>query len=99
MNKSRIELEKKILCRMIFIYCKGNKHGEVPCSQCKELLDYANQRLSLCKFGENKTFCSRCTVHCFKPEMREVVRNVMKYSGPRILFYNPIMTMKHFLQK
>ena len=94
----RIELEKKTLHKMISIYCKGQKHGEVLCKDCQKLLDYAIQRLDNCKFGESKTFCSKCTVHCYKPDMRSVVKKVMRYSGPRMMLYNPILGIKHLLK-
>lgn len=84
---------------MIWIYCKAHKHDNVLCSECSELVEYSNNRLDACKFGNIKTFCSKCKVHCYKPEMRENIKKVMRYSGPRILFYNPLMAIKHFLQK
>lgn len=99
MNKNRIEDEKNVLYRMVYIYCKGKKHSEHLCGNCKELVEYANQRLVACRFGENKSFCSKCTVHCFKPEMREKIKAVMKYSGPRMMLHNPIMAIKHLIQK
>lgn len=95
----RIEFEKKIVYKMILIYCKGHKHDKKLCSECSALVEYAHKRLDACKFGNDKTFCSKCNVHCYKPEMRDSIKKVMRYSGPRILFYNPIMAIKHFLQK
>ena len=67
------------------------------CDQCKELLEYAKQRSDHCPFMENKTFCSNCRVHCYKPEMREKIRRVMRFSGPRMLFVHPVMAMKHVI--
>lgn len=46
---------------------------------------------------ETKTFCNNCKVHCYKPEMREKIRQVMRYSGPRLLFRNPIIAAKHLI--
>lgn len=31
---------------------------------------------------ETKTFCSNCKVHCYKPEMREKIRDVMRFPAP-----------------
>jgi hypothetical protein len=95
MKKGRIEFEKKTLTKMIYLYCKGQKHGEKPCEDCKKLLDYAFHRLDNCKFGESKSFCSKCTVHCYKPEMRESIKRVMKFSGPKMLIHSPIIAIKH----
>ena len=65
------------------------------CPQCQTLLDYALQRLERCRFGEDKPSCTRCPVHCYKPAMREQIRQVMRYSGPRMLLHNPIMAIRH----
>ena len=93
----RIEREKKTIALMIDIYCQrkhGNKKGEL-CDECKELLEYAHKRLSFCKFGENKSTCSRCPIHCYKKDMKEKVKDVMKFSGPRLIVHNPIKLFRH----
>ncbi|WP_297993357.1 nitrous oxide-stimulated promoter family protein [uncultured Clostridium sp.] len=97
----RIEREKKTIALMIDIYCQrkhGNKKGEL-CDECKELLEYAHKRLSFCKFGENKSTCSRCPIHCYKKDMKEKVKDVMKFSGPRLIVHNPIELVRHALNK
>ena len=70
-------------------------HAPPLCPQCQALLDYAHKRLEHCKFGEDKPSCTRCPVHCYKPAMREQIRQVMRYSGPRMLLHNPIMAIRH----
>lgn len=44
---------------------------------------------------ETKTFCSACKVHSYKPEMREQIRTVMRWSGPRMLFVHPVLAIRH----
>lgn len=83
--------ETKIVNEMIDLYYK--KHGTE--AERDELKAYAALRTSKCPFMETKTFCSNCKVHCYKPEMREKIRQVMRYSGPRIFFRHPILTTKH----
>ena len=97
----RIEREKKTIKLMIDIYCKkkhGYKNREL-CNECQELLEYANKRLSFCKFGENKSTCSRCPIHCYKKDMKVKVKEVMRFSGPRLIIYNPIELIRHALNK
>ena len=97
----RIEREKKTITLMVDIYCQkkhGNKKGEL-CEECKALLEYAHKRLSFCKFGENKSTCSRCPIHCYKKDMKEKVKEVMKFSGPRLIIHNPIELVRHALNK
>ena len=63
----RIEKEKKTITLMIDIYCKKkHKHKDGLCEECQELLEYAHKRLDFCKFGEEKSFCSKCPIHCYK---------------------------------
>ena len=52
-------------------------------------------RLSRCPFGENKTTCRLCPVHCYKPEMKKRMQEVMRYAGPRMLLYHPTAACRH----
>ena len=83
---------------MIRIYCRG-KHGTERglCRECSSLQGYAWNRLQKCPFQEGKTTCAKCPVHCYRPEMREQIRKVMRYAGPRMLLRHPIMTLWHML--
>ena len=65
------------------------------CPECSELLHYAHQRLERCRFGEEKPSCTRCPVHCYRKDMRERIRQIMRYSGPRMLLHDPIMAIRH----
>lgn len=92
------EREKEVVSLMISVYCR-KKHGTKElCPDCAALDAYAKQRSDKCPFMETKTFCSNCTVHCYKPEMREKIRQVMRFSGPRMLMYHPIMAVRHVIE-
>ena len=67
------------------------------CPECQELLKYAFERLDKCPFQERKTTCAKCPVHCYRPELRERIRVVMRYAGPRMLFRYPILAIHHLL--
>lgn len=95
-NKKR-EDEKEMVSLMIRLYCRKNHKTKELCSECAELDRYARERSDRCPFMENKTFCSNCKVHCYKPEMREKIRRVMRFSGPRMMLYHPIMAIKHLI--
>lgn len=97
MNKAK---ELRVVTLMIKKYCKGN-HGTNKnelCPECNELLSYVEFRRSKCPFGDKKTFCSNCKIHCYKPEMREKIRTVMRYSGPRIVLDHPILATRHLIE-
>ncbi|MGN0478669.1 MAG: nitrous oxide-stimulated promoter family protein, partial [Hominenteromicrobium sp.] len=55
-------------------------------------------RSDCCPFMETKTFCSNCKVHCYKPEMREKIREVMRFSGPRMIFRHPVTAIRHVIE-
>ncbi len=93
--RKRIDREDKTIRIMIKLYCRQNHGGQTICSDCAELMEYAFQRLQRCPFGEGKTTCVSCPVHCYSPKMKEKVRTVMRYSGPRMIVRHPILTMMH----
>ena len=92
-----IEQERATLLAMIQIFCK-QQHGENPlCEECTQLWDYAEERLAKCPFGFEKPTCQNCTVHCYKADMRERIREVMRYAGPRMIWYHPVMAIRHLI--
>lgn len=93
------EREKEMVSLMIELYCRKNHaHKSGLCSECAQLNEYARMRSDKCPFMETKTFCSNCKVHCYKPEMREKIREVMRFSGPRMIFYHPVLALKHVIE-
>lgn len=97
--QSKREREKKIVSEMIALYCR-KKHGAKRglCADCAALDAYAQMRSDKCPFMETKTFCSNCKVHCYKPVMREQIREVMRFSGPRMLMVHPVMAVRHVIE-
>lgn len=93
------EREKRVVSLMIRLYCrKQHKPDGKLCPECEALLQYAQMRSEKCPFMETKTFCSNCRVHCYKPEMREKIRAVMRFSGPRMLLHHPVMAVRHVIE-
>ena len=89
--------EKMLVSEMISLYCRKQHHtpkGQL-CPDCAALDAYARSRSDRCPFMGTKTFCSNCTVHCYKPEMREKIRAVMRWAGPRMLPSHPILSIRH----
>lgn len=98
--KTSMKLETKALRKMIELYC--NKKHDSPkrlCSDCSELFEYAQDRLNRCTYGLNKPVCSKCSIHCYKPNMREKIREVMRFSGPRLIFHSPVFLLLYLFRK
>lgn len=111
-EKLNVKLEKKrakearIVEVMIGVYCRGchRNHlemrevkGKELCQECYELLEYSRKCTARCPFMKTKTFCSNCKTHCYSKEMREKIKAVMMYAGPRMLLRHPLMTLWHLV--
>ncbi|WP_305150277.1 nitrous oxide-stimulated promoter family protein [uncultured Duncaniella sp.] len=92
---SRIEKEKRTIEMMIRLYCRRHEKNGMLCDKCRELLAYAHARLSRCPLGDKKQSCRHCPIHCYSPSMRNQIRVVMRYSGPRMLLFAPIEFLRH----
>jgi hypothetical protein len=94
------EGEKNVVGKMIDIYCQA-KHGKtgVLCKKCYELKTYAMSRLDKCAFGAEKPTCRTCTIHCYKKDMKEEIKTVMKFAGPRMMFFYPKEAFQHFYKE
>ena len=92
----RFDREKKTLTTMIALTCRDQHASQDGlCKECTALQEYALQRLEHCTFGAEKPKCSACPVHCYKPAMREAIRSVMAYAGPRMLVRHPVLALGH----
>ena len=96
--KKQKELE--VVRLMIEFYCHKNHKTKNHnlCPECEELYKYVEFRRGKCPFGDDKPFCQNCRIHCYKPDMREKIRAVMRYSGPRIVMYHPIIATRHLVE-
>ena len=101
--------EARTISQMIALYCAGNHSGdardhvsacgEPVCAACKEMDDYANLRTMRCPRMESKASCDGCPHPCYHPAMREQIRALMRYAGPRMLTRHPVAAMRHLLAK
>lgn len=81
---------------MIKLYYSKNE--SIADIEENRMLTYALKRLQYCQFGEEKTTCKKCPVHCYQPRYKEQMKQIMRYSGPRMLVKHPVLTVKHGLR-
>jgi hypothetical protein len=94
-----MSLEARTVAAMIRIYCRAHHGGSgTLCEGCAHLLTYADERIEKCPFGTAKPACNTCTVHCYQPDEREQIREVMRYAGPRMLWRHPFLAVRHLVQ-
>jgi len=96
----RIEREKRTVGIMIKMYCKYNHESNSNiCADCSDLTDFANERIDKCLFHDEKPVCSECEVHCYRKDMREKIKTVMRFAGPRMIYQHPILGIRHLIDK
>lgn len=96
---SSIQSEISTVKKMINIYCRkkhGSKKDEL-CEECNKLFSYANSRLLKCPFRDEKGACVNCKIHCYNPQMRSEIKKIMRFSGPRMIFYYPKDFLRHII--
>ena len=94
----RLARELKTIEAMVRIFCRDAHTARTGlCTECQALMDYAMRRVDRCVFGEEKPTCANCKVHCYNAEMRERIRTVMRYAGPRMIWRHPILALAHIV--
>lgn len=93
---NNIALEIEILEKMLSLYCGGVHSGAALCDGCQDLLVYSAGRLAKCPHNP-KPACKNCPTHCFPPEKRQQILAVMRHAGPKMPFYHPLLTLRHYL--
>ncbi len=98
LTSPRLRRERRTLEAMLRIYCGAHDH-QTPenrlCGGCADLRDYAAARLRHCPYGDEKPTCASCPIHCYRPDRRERVKEVMRFSGPRMLLFHPVLAVRH----
>lgn len=90
--------EVKTIRIMTEIYCHAHHHTkEGLCPECEEFYLYAVKRIACCPFGEDKPVCGKCKIHCFGKGFKEKAKEIMAFSGPKLLFKHPWLSMRHVM--
>ena len=92
----QIAIEKKTIKAMIALFCR-KKHDikQGICPDCNDLNQYCLDRLDRCPWGDSKPACVKCSIHCYTPAYRERIRQVMRFSGPRMIYTHPLLAIRH----
>lgn len=96
--QAKLDRERRTIEVMLGIYCRDHHaRGDGLCEGCEALRCYADARLTRCVFKLDKPVCAACPVHCYRPDMREQVKVVMRYAGPRMLREHPLLAIRHMI--
>lgn len=97
-SNKHLRRENKTIQVMIEMYCHAHHDtGDDLCAECSALTDYAAGRIDACPYGVGKPTCVNCPTHCYKPAMRERIREVMRFAGPRMIYRHPLLAIYHLL--
>ncbi len=98
MNKDRKWLRRANFEKMLEIYCKSF-HKNPLCDECTELLEYAYKRIDKCPLMPDKPTCKNCHIHCYDKKHRERIKEVMRFSGPKMFTRHPILSLIYLKNK
>jgi len=95
----RYRINARTFDYMLRIYCSSHHRSTSLCEECNSILEYTLERNRKCPFGAMKPVCSKCEIHCFKKSMAQNVREVMAFSGPRMIFRHPFLALHHIFER
>ena len=65
------------------------------CPDCQKLLNHGIAKLLQCPY-DPKPMCKKCRTHCYAPGYREMVREVMRFSGLYLVKHGRFDLMFHY---
>jgi predicted metal-binding protein len=96
-KEQKQEKDIRVLATFIGTYCNG-KHSTRKrelCPDCSELLEYARMKRAKCPL-DPKPDCKHCPIHCYAKAQRARIREVMGYSGRRLLLRGRLDLLWHY---
>ena len=79
-------------------YCSREGVAKTICLECAELLEHGMKKRAACPLDPKPT-CKSCHVHCYTPEQRQKVREIMAYSGRRMILRGRLDYLWHYFIK
>ena len=85
------------------IYCSAHhdsaEHDEAGlCPSCREAVSATFERASNCPNHQTGN-CEDCEIKCQRGDAQARIRQIMRYSAPRMLFRHPLMTLEYLRKK
>lgn len=77
---------------------KRGRTAEAICPDCAMLLEHGIKKRELCPMDPKPT-CKSCHIHCYTAEYRQKIREVMAYSGKRMIMRGRLDYLWHYFFK
>ncbi len=75
--------------------CSAFNKKAVICPDCMAILEHGIRKRALCPL-EPKPSCKKCHIHCYKPEYRQKIREIMAFSGRKMLLKGRLDYLWHY---
>lgn len=100
----------RLIGKFVEVYCAG-RHGAAGrtlfalpaelgtrklCPECARFMEYAVARRIRCPLEAEKPSCKHCRIHCYAPAQREKVREIMAYSGRKLIMRGRLDYLFHY---
>jgi len=100
----------RLIGKFVEVYCAG-KHGaqerspfQLPeelgqrklCRECAAFMEYAVSKRLKCPLEAEKPSCKHCRIHCYGKQQRDKVREIMGYSGRRLMLRGRLDYVWHY---
>lgn len=100
----------RLIAKFVEVYCRG-RHGRIErsayhlpagegvrrlCPECAEFMGYAVTKRMKCPLEAEKPSCKHCRIHCYAREEREKIREIMSYSGRRLMMRGRLDYLWHY---
>jgi hypothetical protein len=100
----------RLIGKFVEVFCNA-KHGDTQhtpitlpaglgvrtlCPECASFLEYAVTKRLKCPLEAEKPTCKHCRIHCYDKPNREKIREIMSYSGRRLLMRGRLDYLWHY---
>lgn len=100
----------RLIAAFVEVYCAG-RHGaaertavELPsqpgsrhlCRECALFMEYCVAKRMKCPLELEKPSCKHCRIHCYAPPQRELIREIMAYSGRKLIMRGRVDYLWHY---
>jgi len=100
----------RLIGKFVEVYCAG-KHGAAEkvtfslpaalgehrlCPECLVFMQYAVARRIKCPLEAEKPTCKHCKVHCYNKAKLEKVKEIMAYSGKKLMLRGRLDYIWHY---
>lgn len=65
------------------------------CDECAKMLTHGTAKRLICP-NEPKPYCKDCDIHCYSPGYRQQVRQIMRYSGKKMMMRGRLDMIYHY---